>query len=98
MDFTNLLTNDESSIVPNEQIKQVKKDYDEFNKTKEDCSVTITRIGYKIFCLILFFIFMFYDVLFTRNLIAGEITDDKFVSKWDDDQLVKQLIILCCCT
>ena len=50
--FNNLLVTSKKTINQNEQVK---KDYDEFNKTKEEYNVIITRIGFKIVSAILFF-------------------------------------------
>ena len=72
--FSNLLANDKSSIDPDEQVKLVKKDCEEFNKTKEDYNVTITRIGCKIVIVILLFVIMVCTTLYLLFTITDFIS------------------------
>ena len=52
--------------------EQVKKDYDEFNETKDKYHVTITRDGYKIIFVILFFLLMIMTIIYLL-LISNDI-------------------------
>ena len=81
--FNNILVTSKKTIKQNEQVK---KDYDEFNKTKEKYNVIITRIGFKIVSAILFFLLM---------LIAIGYLVISFISLFDN---IKNLInpLLCC--